>query len=247
MGAELLPRIRNVCSVAPARQFRPTRGSETPSGLRGASPGAAFRTTSGVGVAIGCKMHRFKPRRRQRRAVAARTSAAQHPQWQKFGAPLAAQQSPLLLSRSACCRGPLPTARIENPMRNLAQSTEITDIEPFSYPACVEEKRFQKLTGVTGILVAQHPFGQQVRTGEHQECVLAGDTNGNQCWSPHSHTYASRQMEPAVIPSRSRPALASSHRRRRKNLAHPKCVQQPSNRRGAPSTVLIGRWRGLWH
>ena len=144
-------------------------------------------------------------------------------------------------------QGPLPTARIENPMRNLAQSTEITDIEPFSYPACVEEKRFQKLTGVTGILVAQHPFGQQVRTGEHQECVLAGDTNGNQCWSPHSHTYASRQMEPAVIPSRSRPALASSHRRRRKNLAHPKCVQQPSNRRGAPSTVLIGRWRGLWH
>jgi len=217
MGAELLPRIRNVCSVAPARQFRPTRGSETPSGLRGASPGAAFRTTSGVGVAIGCKMHRFKPRRRQRRAVAARTSAAQHPQWQKFGAPLAAQQSPLLLSRSACCRGPLPTARIENPMRNLAQSTEIIDIEPFSYPTCVEEKRFPKVDRYQRLWSRKPTPSADAGNRSEQDNIrracchrMRVDDRCRRLTLTHT---SSRQIEPAAIPSRCRPALASSHRR----------------------------------
>jgi hypothetical protein len=173
MGAELMPRIRNVCSVAPARQFRPTRGSETPSGLRGASPGAAFRTTSGVGVAIGCKMHRFQtsqtatPRRcsQARRGIpSVRDSGALLPTLliQQIG------DSAIPVVEERVLQGPLPTARIENPMRNLAQSTEITDIEPFSYPACVEEKRFQKLTGVNGFGPTSRHIRRMLRTGQNR-------------------------------------------------------------------------------
>jgi hypothetical protein len=73
-------------------------------------------------------MHRFKPRRPQRRAVAAR-ALGQQPQRQKFGAPLAAQQSPLLLSRSACCRPPYLAARSKN-FRAAALRTWRSNLKP---------------------------------------------------------------------------------------------------------------------
>ena len=148
-------------------------------------------------------------------------------------------------------QGPLPTARIENPMRNLAQSTEIIDIEPFSYPTCVEEKRFPKVDRCQRLWSRKPTHSADAANRSEQDNIrrawchqMRVDDRCRRLTLTHT---SSPQIEPAAIPSRCRPALASSHRRRRKNLAHPKCVQQPFNRSGAPSTVLIGRSRGLLH